>query len=189
VKVGDTITLEEAQAPPLAGFRESKPMVYCGLYPSGETTYDQLREAVEKLSLNDASSSGRRNRAARSATASAAASSACCTWRSARSASSASSYLDMVQTAPTVTYIVKRREGVNLEITTPGEIPKDGYEAIEEPIVTIHFMVPADKVGVVMTLASERRGIFQRQDYMGTARCVLSYRMPLAEVIYDLFDA
>ena len=188
VKVGDTITLELAQGQPLAGFREMKPMVYCGLYPSGETTYDQLREAVEKLSLNDASfkwapeSGGALGHGFR-----------CgflgmlhmeiCQERLEREHD-----LDMVQTAPTVTYIVHRKDGDKVEITTPGELPKDGHNGIEEPIVRIHFMVPAEKVGVVMTLASERRGVFEKQDYLGTARCVLTYTMPLGEVIYDLFD-
>ncbi|MBA3684916.1 MAG: elongation factor 4 [Planctomycetes bacterium] len=188
VKVGDTITLELAQGEPLAGFREMKPMVYCGLYPSGESTYDQLREAVEKLSLNDASfkwapeSGGALGFGFR-----------CgflgmlhmeiCQERLEREHD-----LDMVQTAPTVTYIVHKKDGAKLEITTPGELPKDGHLGIEEPIVRIHFMVPADKVGVTMTLANDRRGVFEKQDYLGTARCVLTYTMPLAEVIYDLFD-
>jgi GTP-binding protein LepA len=188
VKVGDTITLEHNQGQPLAGFREMKPMVYCGLYPSGESTYDQLREAVEKLTLNDSSfkwvpeSGGALGHGFR-----------CgflgmlhmeiCQERLEREFD-----LDMVQTAPTVTYIVHRRDGKNLEITTPGELPNDGHDGIEEPLVRIHFMVPADKVGVVMTLAADRRGTFEKQDYLGTARCVLTYQMPLAEVIYDLFD-
>ncbi len=189
VKVGDTITLEDAQAEPLAGFREMKPMVYCGVFPSGETTYDQLREAVEKLSLNDASfkwtqeSGGALGHGFR-----------CgflgmlhmeiCQERLEREHD-----LDMVQTAPTVTYLITiRGDQPKLEITTPGDLPKDGYEAIEEPLVLIHFMVPADKIGAVMQLASDRRGEFVRQDYLGTKRCVLSYKMPLAEVIYDLFD-
>jgi GTP-binding protein LepA len=188
VKVGDTITLEADPAPELAGFKEMKPMVYCGLYPSGETTYDQLREAVEKLSLNDASfkwtqeSGGALGHGFR-----------CgflgmlhmeiCQERLEREHD-----LDMVQTAPTVTYVVRLRGGGTMEITTPGELPKDGYEGVEEPVVEIHFWVPADKVGPVMTLAAERRGVFIRQDYLGTRRCQLSYHMPLAEVIYDLFD-
>ncbi|MBA2482219.1 MAG: elongation factor 4 [Planctomycetes bacterium] len=188
VKVGDTITLEEQQAEPLAGFREMKPMVYCGLYPSGESTYDQLREAVEKLSLNDASfrwapeSGGALGFGFR-----------CgflgmlhmeiCQERLEREHD-----LDMVQTAPTVTYVVQLRDNKSIEITTPGDLPKDGYEGIDEPVVLIHFMVPADKIGVVMQLAADRRGEFMRQDYLGTKRCVLSYKMPLAEVIYDLFD-
>ena len=194
VKVGDTITLEQAQAEPLAGFREMKPMVYCGLYPSGETTYDQLREAVEKLSLNDASfrwapeNGGALGHGFR-----------CgflgmlhmeiCQERLEREHD-----LDMVQTAPTVTYILDLKGPDagsalrRLEITTPGEIPEDGYESIQEPMVDIHFFIPADRIGAVMKLASERRGVFQRQEYLGTVRCKLSYRMPLAEVIYDLFD-
>jgi GTP-binding protein LepA len=100
----------------------------------------------------------------------------------------------MVQTAPTVTYVVNLREldinGVSkrIEITTPGELPKDGYNSVEEPLVTIHFMLPADKIGGVMKLVSERRGVFLKQEYLGTKRCVLTYQMPLAEVIYDLFD-
>ncbi len=188
VKVGDTITLELAQAQPLTGFREMKPMVYCGLYPSGETTYDQLREAVEKLSLNDASvkwapeSGGALGYGFR-----------CgflgmlhmeiCQERLEREHD-----LDMVQTAPTVTYIVHKKDGKQEEITTPGELPRDGHNGIEEPIVRIHFMVPTDKIGAVMTLVSDRRGMFEKQDYLGTARCVLTYKMPLGEVIYDLFD-
>jgi GTP-binding protein LepA len=188
VKVGDTITLEERPAEPLPGFREMKPMVYCGLYPSGETTYDQLREAVEKLSLNDASfawapeSGGALGHGFR-----------CgflgmlhmeiCQERLEREHD-----LDMVQTAPTVTYILNLHAGAKLEITTPGDIPKEGFETIEEPLVLVHFMVPADRIGTVMQLANERRGEFLRQDYIGTKRCVLSYKMPLAEVIYDLFD-
>ena len=74
------------------------------------------------------------------------------------------------------------------EITTPAQIPDDGFDAIEEPMVTINFMVPADYVGTVMTLATERRGRFINQDYMGQDRCVVTFKMPLAEVIYDLFD-
>src|ERR1043165_1150639 len=202
VKVGDTITLEDNQAEPLTGFREMKPMVYCGLYPSGETTYDQLREAVEKLSLNDASfrwapeSGGALGHGFR-----------CgflgmlhmeiCQERLEREHD-----LDMVQTAPTVTYVVNLRDANaapeyekdgtlkprSIEITTPGELPRDGYTSIEEPLVNIHFMLPADKIGAVMSLVSDRRGEFLKQEYLGTQRCVLTYKMPLAEVIYDLFD-
>ncbi len=202
VKVGDTITLESDQAQALTGFREMKPMVYCGLYPSGETTYDQLREAVEKLSLNDASfrwspeSGGALGHGFR-----------CgflgmlhmeiCQERLEREHD-----LDMVQTAPTVTYVVNLRNAnaplefekdgtpkpTRIEITTPGELPRDGYESIEEPLVLIHFMLPAEKIGPVMQLVSDRRGEFQKQDYLGMNRCVLTYKMPLAEVIYDLFD-
>jgi GTP-binding protein LepA len=196
VKVGDTITLVDEPADPLPGFREMKPMVYCGLYPSGETTYDQLREAVEKLSLNDASfrwapeSGGALGHGFR-----------CgflgmlhmeiCQERLEREHD-----LDMVQTAPTVTYRINLRGNdpitgkvrPPLEITTPGELPKDGYDSIEEPTVDINFFVPADRIGSVMNLVTDRRGDFLRQDYIGTQRCKLTYRMPLAEVIYDLFD-
>ena len=195
VKVGDTITLEVNQAQPLDGFREMKPMVYCGLYPSGETTYDQLREAVEKLSLNDASfrwapeSGGALGHGFR-----------CgflgmlhmeiCQERLEREHD-----LDMVQTAPTVTYRVNLRgndpitgKPRSMEITTPGELPKDGYDSIEEPVVDINFFVPSERIGAVMQLVTDRRGDFLKQDYIGTQRCKLTYRMPLAEVIYDLFD-
>jgi GTP-binding protein LepA len=195
VKVGDTITLSDQPGEPLPGFRDMKPMVYCGLYPSGETTYDQLREAVEKLSLNDASfvwqpeSGGALGHGFR-----------CgflgmlhmeiCQERLEREHD-----LDMVQTAPTVTYRVNLRgimsedgQPRTIEITTPGELPKDGYDSIEEPVVDIHFFVPADRIGAVMQLVQERRGEFLRQDYLGQHRCRLTYRMPLAEVIFDLFD-
>ena len=198
VQVGDTITCTDAPGEALPGFREMKPMVYCGLYPSGETTYEQLREAVEKLSLNDASfrwapeSGGALGHGFR-----------CgflgmlhmeiCQERLEREHD-----LDMVQTAPTVTYRVKLKGMIQgqaqasggrlVEITTPGELPKDGHDGIEEPVVEIHFFVPAERIGAVMGLVSERRGEFIRQEYLGTLRCKLTYRMPLAEVIYDLFD-
>ncbi|TVR17740.1 MAG: elongation factor 4 [Planctomycetota bacterium] len=188
VKVGDTIARDPNPAPALPGYREVKPMVHCGLYPSGETTYDSLRDAVEKLQINDSAitfepeSGGALGHGFR-----------CgflgmlhmeiCQERLEREFD-----LDMVQTAPTVTYRIHCRDGEWRSISTPSEIPEDGYLAIEEPVVDINFMVPADMVGTVMSLATERRGDFQRQDYMGQSRCVLTYRMPLAEVIYDLFD-
>jgi len=75
-----------------------------------------------------------------------------------------------------------------IEITTPGELPKDGYDSIEEPVVDINFFVPADRIGTVMQLVQDRRGQFLKQDYLGQHRCRLTYRMPLAEVIFDLFD-
>ncbi|MCS6970517.1 MAG: translation elongation factor 4 [Planctomycetota bacterium] len=189
VKVGDTITDAERPAEPLPGFRELKPMVYCGLYPAGDSTYDQLREAVQKLSLNDASfvwtpeSGGALGHGFR-----------CgflgmlhmeiCQERLEREHD-----LDMVQTAPTVTYRVRLRGQQRvLEITTPSELPREGYEAIEEPMVEINFLVPAERIGAVMQLAQDRRGRFLRQDWLGQHRCRLAYRMPLAEVIFDLFD-
>jgi len=188
VKVGDTLTLAANPAEPLGGFREVRPMVHCGLYPSGETTYDQLREAVEKLQINDAAfvfepeSGGALGHGFR-----------CgflgmlhmeiCQERLEREFD-----LDMVQTAPTVTYRILTRGNEWRQITTPAEIPEEGYDRIEEPVVAINFMVPATYVGAVMKLAAERRGQFTRQEYLGQERCVLTYRMPLAEVIYDLFD-
>lgn len=188
VKVGDTITGDKQRAGSLPGFREARPMVHCGLYPSGETTYDQLREAVEKLQINDASftfepeSGGALGQGFR-----------CgflgmlhmeiCQERLEREFD-----LDVVQTAPTVTYKVNKNDGKTIEINTPAELPKEGYISIEEPMVNINFMVPADKVGAVMQLSTERRAQYLRQEYLGKDRCVLTYKMPLAEVIYDLFD-
>jgi GTP-binding protein LepA len=202
LKVGDTITLENDQAEPLPGFREMKPMVYCGLYPSGESTYDQLREAVEKLSLNDASfrwapeSGGALGHGFRCGFLGMLHMDIC------RERLEREHDMDMVATAPNVTYRVHTRgptvsatgadtgtlaPGV-AEITNPGDLPKDGFEKIEEPVVDIHFFLPSDRIGVVMQLAQDRRGEYLRQDYIGTTRCKLSYRMPLSEVIYDLFD-
>ncbi|TVR45121.1 MAG: elongation factor 4 [Planctomycetota bacterium] len=188
VKVGDTVTIDGVKAPALPGYREVRPMVHCGLYPSGDTTYDQLRDAVEKLQINDAAftfepeSGGALGHGFR-----------CgflgmlhmeiCQERLEREFD-----LDMVQTAPTVTYEILKRDGEWATISTPAEIPEDGYMEIKEPMVEINFMVPASMVGTVMALATERRGDFLRQEYLGQSRCVLVYLMPLAEVIYDLFD-
>ena len=192
VKVGDTITLDANPAEPLPGFREMKPMVYCGLFPSGETTYDQLREAVEKLSINDASfrwapeSGGALGHGFRCGFLGMLHMDIC------RERLEREHDIDMVATAPSVTYRVNLRvpgsAAQTLEITNPGELPKDGYDSIEEPVVEIHFFLPADRIGAVMTLATDRRGEFLRQEYIGLTRCRLSYKMPLADVIYDLFD-
>ncbi len=188
IKVGDTLTLKGRPADPLPGFRDAVPMVHCGLYTSGETTYDQLRDAVEKLQINDAAftfepeSGGALGQGFR-----------CgflgmlhmeiCQERLEREFD-----LDMVQTAPTVLYRIRTRQGEERTVTTPLDIPDDGFEIIFEPMVMINFMVPVDQIGPVMSLAQERRGDYRGQEYMGHERCVLTYRMPLAEVIYDIFD-
>ncbi|MDA3962481.1 MAG: translation elongation factor 4 [Planctomycetota bacterium] len=188
VKVGDTITLDKNRGTPLPGFRELKPMVFAGLYPSGETTFDELREAVEKLQINDASftfepeSGGALGHGFR-----------CgylgmlhleiCQERLEREFD-----LDLVTTAPNVPYQITTRGGEDVMITTPAEVPPEGFDQIREPVVELNVMIPSAFVGPVMQLATERRGEFKHQDYLGPERCVLTYHMPMAEVVYDLFD-
>jgi GTP-binding protein LepA len=188
VKVGDTIILANEQTEPLPGFRELKPMVFAGLYPSGETLFEDLREAVTKLQINDASftfepeSGGALGNGFRAGFLGMLHMEIC------QERLEREFDLDLVTTAPTVTYHLNLRDGQRQTITTPAEIPEDGYDSIEEPMAKVGFMVPESMVGAVMQLATERRGEYLGQEYLGRERCVLNYKLPLAEVVYDLFD-
>lgn len=190
VHIGDTVT--DASGPAaeaLSGYKEPKPMVYSGLYPTNNNDFETLREALGKLRLNDASFSyspevseglgfgfrcgflGMLHREI-------------IQQRLERDCD-----LDLVQTAANVTYeIVTRNKGV-IVVNSPQDVPDAGQvEEFREPFVKISFIVPADNVGDLMTMATDRRGTFQRMEYLGPKRVMLVFEMPLAEVIYDLYD-
>jgi GTP-binding protein LepA len=190
VHIGDTVTdAGNPAAEALEGYKEPKPMVYSGLYPTNNSDFETLREALAKLRLNDASFSyvpevseglgfgfrcgflGMLHREI-------------IQQRLERDCD-----LDLVQTAPNVTYeIVTRNKGV-VVVNSPQDVPDAGQvEEFREPFVKISFIVPADNVGDLMTMATDRRGTFQRMEYLGPKRVMLVFEMPLAEVIYDLYD-
>jgi GTP-binding protein LepA len=190
VNIGDTVTtLAASEVEPLPGYHEPKRMVYCGLYPSDGQDFKELREALEKLAINDPS------------------------FEFAPESSDALGFgfrcgflgmlhmevvqqrleqesdVDLVQTAPNVTYEILTRSGEVLSIHRPQEVPDSGnIEEFRQPIVRVNLIQPEEFVGPVMKLCNERRGILASTEYLSATRVMLTYDLPLAEVIYDMHD-
>jgi len=194
-KVGDTVTIEKKlpnnagpASEPLPGFKEIQPQVFAGLYPTEASEYDALRDALEKLQLNDAS------------------------LRYEPEVSQALGFgfrcgflgllhmeivqerlerefdQDLVTTAPSVVYEVELNDGTVLQVENPSKMPDQGrIKEIREPIVTVHLYMPQDYVGPVMTLANQKRGVQLNMAYHGK-QVMLTYELPLAEIVLDFFD-
>ena len=189
-RVGDTIThLDRPTATPLPGFQEAKPMVFAGLYPVDADDYEDLRDAVEKLRLNDAS------------------------FRFEPETSSALGFgfrcgflgllhmeiiqerlerefdLRLITTAPGVRYRVTTTSGETVEIASPAQLPDAGRIArIEEPYIRATIVTRSDSLGGILALSQERRGVQQRLEYLATDTVLLGYDFPLAEVVHDFYD-
>ncbi|WP_018084665.1 translation elongation factor 4 [Desulfurispora thermophila] len=189
-RVGDTVTDAENPAPePLPGYRQVKPMVYCGLYPVDNVDYGDLRDALDKLKLNDASLIYEPE------TSEALGFGFRCGFLGLlhmeiiQERLEREYNLNLIATAPSVVYRVTTTAGEVLEIDNPTKMPPPGkIERMEEPYVTATIMVPKEYVGTIMELVQERRGIFKNMEYMGENRVMLSYELPLAEIIFDFFD-
>jgi GTP-binding protein LepA len=190
VNIGDTVTdAFRPTADPLAGYKEPKPMVYSGLYPVNNNEFEDLREALAKLKLNDSS------------------------FTYAPEVSDGLGYgfrcgflgmlhreiiqqrlerdcdLNLVQTAPNVTYEILKNDGTVVTVHGPQDVPDAGLiEEFREPVVKISFLIPAANIGDLMQMCTDRRGMFVRTEYLSQQRVILVYEMPLAEVIYDLYD-
>jgi len=189
-RVGDTVTDALNPAPvPLPGYRKATPMVYCGLYMADNVDYGDLREALEKLSLNDASLIYEPE------TSDALGFGFRCGFLGLLHMEIVQERLEreyglnLITTAPNVVYRVSTSAGEIMEIENPSKIPPAGkVEMIEEPFVKATIMVPRDYVGAVMELCQERRGIFSNMEYLSVSRVMILYDMPLSEIIYDFFD-
>lgn len=190
-RVGDTVTLAQNPAKePLPGYKKVNPMVFCGIYPADGAKYGDLKDALEKLQLNDAS----------------------LTFEPETSAALGFGFrcgflgllhmeiiqerlereydLDLVTTAPSVIYRITKTNGEVLDIDNPTNFPPQSeIEKMEEPIVKVSIMTPAEYVGNIMELSQERRGVYKDMSYIDEGRVMLSYEMPLNEIIYDFFDA
>jgi GTP-binding protein LepA len=189
-QVGDTVTLAENPADePLPGYREAQSMVFCGIYPADGARYGDLRDALEKLKLNDAS----------------------LTFDAETSVALGFGFrcgflgllhmeiiqerlereynLDLITTAPSVIYRITRTDGTVEMIDNPTNYPDPALIAkAEEPMTDAHIYSPAEYVGNIMELCQDRRGIFVGMDYIDSDRVDIHYEMPLAEIIYDFFD-
>jgi len=190
VDIGDTIAASaQAGTKPLPGYRSPQQMVFCDIYPTASTDYQRLRDALDRLRLNDASFTFRpksndvlgfgfgcgflgllhmdiiQERLEREAG------------------------VDLVQTAPSTSYEVVQHDGRAVRVDTPSEMPPMGqWNEIREPMVRGSLVIPVEAIGPVMKLAQERRGAFVRQEHISAARVVLVFEFPLAETIYDFYD-
>ncbi|MEM7782945.1 MAG: translation elongation factor 4 [Planctomycetota bacterium] len=190
VNVGDTISVAgKNHADPLPGYQEPKRMVYCGLYPSDGQDFAELRDALNKLAINDPSFEFAPE------TSEALGFGFRCGFLGmlhmevVQQRLEQESDIDLVQTAPNVTYRIRNQKGEQVEIHRPQEVPEP-HEIAEflQPIVRVNLLQPEEYVGPVMKLCQERRGIQQNTEYLSAKRVMLAYDLPLAEVIYDLHD-
>lgn len=190
-RVGDTIT--NAQAPckePLPGYKKVNPMVYCGMYPADGAKYPDLRDALEKLQLNDASLQFEPETSVALGFGYRCGFLGLLHLEIIQERLEREYNLDLVTTAPGVVYKVYKTNGEVIELTNPSNLPDPSeIEYMEEPIVKAEIMVTSEYIGAIMDLCQERRGIYEGMEYMEETRAVLRYRLPLNEIIYDFFDA
>ena len=190
-RVGDTVT--EADHPcekALPGYKKVQPMVYCGIYPADSAKYQDLRDALEKLQLNDASLSYEPETSAALGFGFRCGFLGLLHLEVVQERLEREYDLDLVTTAPGVVYRVHKTDGGMMELTNPSNLPDPSeIDFMEEPVVRAEIMVTTEFVGSIMQLCEERRGIYIGMDYMEQTRAVLHYRLPLNEIIYDFFDA
>ena len=190
IHVGDTITLKNNPADkPLKGYKKVQPMVYCGIYPIDGSEFEALKQALEKLKLNDAALEYEKE------TSQALGYGFRCGFLGLLHLEIIQERLDrefdlgLITTAPSVIYKVHKTNGQVLEIYNPGDLPSPAEIAyIEEPIVTANIFTPKDYVGGIMEMCQNRRGIYVDMQYLDENRVNLIYEMPLNEIIYDFFD-
>ena len=190
-RVGDTVTLaDRPAAAPLPGYRKVNPLVFCGIFPADGAHYTDLREALERLQLNDAS----------------------LTFEPESSVALGFGFrcgflgllhmeiiqerlereydLDLITTAPSVIYRITKTDGTVMEIDNPTNFPDPGtIRSAEEPIANAHIFAPNDYVGNIMELCQQRRGVFKDMKYLDQTRVDIHYELPLNEIVYDFFDA
>ena len=190
VRVGDTVTsAERPAAEALPGYRGVTPMVFCGLYPEDSKDYDNLREALEKLQLNDAAL------VFEPETSIALGFGFRCGFLGLLHMDVIQERLEreynlgLIMTAPSVVYHVYRTAGTMREVSNPADLPpQTEIDHIEEPCVKATVIVPKDYVGAVMEISQEKRGVFQTMDYLDATRVTVIYHIPLNEILYDYFD-
>lgn len=189
VKVGDTLAAAGAEVEPLPGYVEPKSMVYCGLYPSSTENFENLRKALDRLALNDSSFSYIPESSTALGHGFRCGFLGLLHMEIVQERLERESDLDLVKTAPNVTYEVVRTNGEVTEIHSPADVPDPSYiEEIREPIVKLEIMVPKEFIGAVMTLAEERRGNHKGLEYIGGRRALLHYEIPFSEIVFDFYD-
>ena len=190
-RVGDTITdADDPCAEPLPGYKKVNPMVYCGLYPTDGAKYPDLRDALEKLQLNDAALQFEAETSVALGFGFRCGFLGLLHLEIIQERLEREYNLDLVTTAPGVIYRVYKTDGSMIELTNPSNLPDPSeIDHMEEPIVTAEIMVTSEFVGAIMGLCQERRGVYLGMEYMEETRALLRYELPLNEIIYDFFDA
>jgi GTP-binding protein LepA len=188
LRVGDTLTSEaRPAAKPLPGYKDVKPMVFAGLFPTDSDDYPELRDALEKLKLNDAAlfyepeTSQALGFGFRSGFL------GLLHMEIVRERLEREFDLDLLVTAPTVAYRVRERNGEWREVHNPAEMPAE-FDEVEEPYVNASIIVPKEYIGAIMELNNERRGRFDHMEYLSPERVHLTYELPLAETVFDYYD-
>ncbi len=190
-RVGDTITnAADPCAEPLPGYKKVNPMVYCGMYPADGAKYPDLRDALEKLQLNDASLQFEPETSIALGFGFRCGFLGLLHLEIIQERLEREYNLDLVTTAPSVIYKVHKTNGEVIELTNPSNLPDPSeIDYMEEPMVKAEIMVTSEFIGAIMDLCQERRGIYQGMEYIEETRAVLRYHLPLNEIIYDFFDA
>jgi GTP-binding protein LepA len=189
-QVGDTVTQAHAPAvEALPGYRPAKPMVFAGLYPVESNEYPELREALERLKLNDAALSFEPESSAALGFGFRCGFLGLLHMEIVRERLEREYNLDLLITAPSVEYQVLQTDGEIITVSNPSEMPEvSNIAAIEEPIVQISVIAPTRYIGAIMELVTTRRGVFESMEYLDPTRVVLKYKMPLAEIVIDFYD-
>jgi GTP-binding protein LepA len=190
VHIGDTLTVPGKEgATAVAGYKPPQRMVYCGLYPSEGENFEELRESLERLAINDPSFEFQPESSEALGFGFRCGFLGLLHMEIIQQRLEQEADLDLVQTAPNVTYQLLLKNGKTLEIRNPQDVPDTGQiEEFRQPIVRCNFLVPVEFIGPVMQLCSDRRGVFLKTEYLSPTRAMLSFDLPLGEVIYDLHD-
>ena len=190
-RVGDTVTgAENPCAEPLPGYKKVNPMVYCGMYPADSSKYPDLRDALEKLQLNDAALQFEPETSLALGFGFRCGFLGLLHLEIIQERLEREYNLDLVTTAPGVIYKVHKTNGEVIDLTNPSNLPDPSeIDFMEEPMVKAEIMVTSEFIGAIMDLCQERRGEYQGMEYIEETRAVLKYHLPLNEIIYDFFDA
>ena len=190
-RVGDTVT--DADRPcseALPGYKKVNPMVYCGMYPADGAKYPDLRDALEKLQLNDAALQFEPETSAALGFGFRCGFLGLLHLEIVQERLEREYNLELVMTAPSVIYKIHKTDGTVVDLTNPTNMPDPStIESMEEPVVSAEIMVTTEFVGAIMKLCQERRGVYKGMEYMEETRALLRYELPLNEIIYDFFDA
>jgi len=189
-RVGDTITTAKDGADsPLPGYRKATPMVYCGLFPVDNANYEDLRDALERLQLNDASLIYEPENSVALGFGFRCGFLGLLHMEIIQERLEREYKIDLITTAPNVIYQVKTADGAEINIDNPSNMPPVGeVESIGEPFVKATVMMPSNYVGAVMELCQEKRGAYESMEYLSELRVMLTYSLPLSEIIFDFFD-
>jgi GTP-binding protein LepA len=190
IRIGDTVTDADRPAKEaLPGYKPIQQMVFCDFYPGGSTQYDELRDAMDRLQLNDSSFTFQPESSDALGFGFRCGFLGLLHMEIIQERLEREFHIEVVQTAPTVTYEILMSDNSLKRIDAPSELPDlSQVREIREPYIVINLIVPGDSVGAIIQLCEDRRGIYKKTEYIGATRVILVYEMPLAEVIYDFYD-